>query len=52
MAKKKTAEVIEEPLVEETVVVEAPKPEPKPEPIVVKEAPKKDKWEKKYEITK
>ena len=45
MAKKKEKEVIEEPQVEEKVVVEAPKPEPKPEPIVVKEAPKKDKWE-------
>ena len=45
MAKKKEKEVIEEPQVEEKVVVEAPKPEPKPEPVVVKEAPKKDKWE-------
>ena len=45
MAKKKEKEVIEEPQVEEKVVVEAPKPEPKPEPVVVKETPKKDKWE-------
>ena len=45
MAKKKTAEVVEEPLLEETVVVEAPKVEPKPQPVVVKESPKKDNWE-------
>ena len=45
MAKKKTQEVVEEPQIEETVVVEAPKPEPKPEPIVVEKAPKKDAWE-------
>jgi len=47
MAKKQTkkVEVVEEPLVEEEVVVveEAPKPEPKP--IAVKEKPKKDSWE-------
>jgi hypothetical protein len=43
--KKKEVEVIEEPLVEETVVVEAPKPEPKPQPVVKKELPKKDGWE-------
>ncbi len=45
MAKKKEKEVIEEPQLEEKVIVEAPKPEPKPKPIVVKEAPKKDEWE-------
>ncbi len=48
MAKKQTKKVeVEEPYVEETVVVEAPKskPEPKPEPIVKKELPKKDTWE-------
>jgi len=44
MAKKQTKKVeVEEPYVEETVVLEAPKPEPKP--IVKKEAPKKDTWE-------
>ena len=43
MAKKQTKKVeVEEPYVEETVVVEAPKPEPKP---IVKELPKKDTWE-------
>ena len=48
MAKKQTKKVeVEEPYVEETVVVEAPKPkpEPKPEPVVKKELPKKDTWE-------
>tara|TARA_Y100000004_G_scaffold96555_1_gene108076 strand:+ start:590 stop:1441 length:852 start_codon:yes stop_codon:yes gene_type:complete len=47
MAKKQTkkVEVTEEPLVEEKVVVEAPKPEPKPQPVVEKETPKKDVWE-------
>jgi len=46
MAKKQTKKVeVEEPLVEETVVVEAPKPEPKPQPVVKKELPKKDAWE-------
>ena len=43
--KKKEVEVVEEPLLEETVVVEAPKPEPKPQPVVKKELPKKDGWE-------
>jgi hypothetical protein len=43
MAKKQTKKVeVQEPYVEETVVVEAPKPEPKP---IVKELPKKDNWE-------
>lgn len=43
MAKKQTKKVeVEEPYVEETVVVEAPKPEPK---TIVKELPKKDVWE-------
>mgnify|MGYP001049244752 CR=1 FL=1 len=43
MAKKQTKKVeVEEPYVEETVVVEAPKPEPKP---IAKELPKKDVWE-------
>jgi len=41
MAKKKKEEVIEEPQVQETVVVEAPKPKPTP---VVKEKPK-NTWE-------
>ena len=47
MAKKqiKKVEVVEEPLVEETVVVEAPKVEPTPKPVVKKELPKKDSWE-------
>jgi len=44
MAKKQTKKVeVEEPYVEETVVLEAPKPEPKP--IARKELPKKDTWE-------
>ncbi len=43
MAKKQTEKVeVQEPYVEETVVLEAPKPEPKP---IVKELPKKDTWE-------
>ena len=43
MAKKQTKNVeVEEPYVEETVVVEAPKPEPKP---IKKELPKKNTWE-------
>ena len=43
MAKKQTKNVeVEEPYVEETVVVEAPKPEPKP---IAKELPKKNTWE-------
>lgn len=42
MAKKQTKKVeVQEPYVEETVVLEAPKPEPKP---VVKELPKTDTW--------
>tara|TARA_Y100001937_G_scaffold44828_1_gene63006 strand:+ start:6237 stop:7070 length:834 start_codon:yes stop_codon:yes gene_type:complete len=41
MAKKKKEEVVEEPQVQETVVVEAPKPKPAP---VAKEEPK-DTWE-------
>ena len=53
MAKKQTkkVEVTEEPLVEETVVMEAPQPEPIPEPIVVEEPrarerlTPKDEWE-------
>jgi hypothetical protein len=47
MAKKQTkkVEVTKEPLVEETVAVETPKPEPKPQPVVKKETPKKDVWE-------
>jgi len=46
MAKKQTKKVeVEEPYVEETVVVEAPRPEPKPQPVVKKELPKKDTWE-------
>ena len=47
MAKKQTKKVeVEEPYVEEAVVVETPKPEPKP---IVK-APKKDAWEFKDRI--
>ena len=43
MAKKQTKKVeVDEPYVEETVVLEAPKPEPKP---IVKELPKKNTWE-------
>tara|TARA_R100000541_G_scaffold29582_7_gene38741 strand:- start:11530 stop:12369 length:840 start_codon:yes stop_codon:yes gene_type:complete len=43
MAKKQTKKVeVKEPYVEETVVVEALKPEPKP---IAKELPKKDTWE-------
>ena len=53
MAKKQTkkVEAIEEPLVEEAVVMEAPQPEPIPEPIVVEEPrarerlTPKDEWE-------
>ena len=46
MAKKQTKKVeVEEPYVEETVVVKAPKAEPKPQPVVKKELPKKDAWE-------
>ena len=45
MAKKKKEEVVNEPQVEEKVVVEAPKPEPKPRPVVKKELPKKNTWE-------
>tara|TARA_B100001094_G_scaffold296131_1_gene318085 strand:+ start:538 stop:1377 length:840 start_codon:yes stop_codon:yes gene_type:complete len=48
MAKKQTKKVeVEEPYVEETVVVEAPKPEPKP---IVKELSKKNDWEIKDRI--
>lgn len=43
MAKKQTKKVeVQEPYVEETVVVETPKPEPKP---IAKTLPKKDTWE-------
>jgi hypothetical protein len=43
MAKKQTKKVeVQEPYTEETVVLEAPKPEPKP---IVKELPKKNTWE-------
>ena len=43
MAKKQTKKVeVQEPYVEETVVLEAPKPEPKP---IAKELPKKNTWE-------
>jgi len=45
MAKKKTAEVIEEPLVEETVMVEET-----PEEVYVEPKPKKDTWEIKYRM--
>jgi len=45
MAKKQTKKVeVEEPYVEDTVVMEAPKPEPKPQPVVQKELPKKNAW--------
>ena len=43
MAKKKKEEVIEEPQVQETVVVEAPKP--KPTPVVNKKPHPEDNWE-------
>ena len=43
MPKKKKAEVVEEPQVENTPIVEAPLPEPKP--VVKKETPNKDQWE-------
>jgi len=45
--KKKVEEVVEEPLVEETVVMEAPEPEPVYEPVPepVFEEPAKEKWE-------
>jgi hypothetical protein len=56
MAKKQTKKVeVQEPYVEETVVVEAPKPEPKPQPVIKEELPKKDVWEIKdrmYYLTK
>ena len=43
MAKKQTKKVeVQEPYIEEAVVMEAPKPEPKP---IAKELPKKDTWE-------
>ena len=43
MAKKQTKKVeAQEPYIEETVVMEAPKPEPKP---IAKELPKKDTWD-------
>lgn len=46
MAKKQTKKVeVEEPYVEETVVVETPKAEPKPQSVVKKESPKKDAWD-------
>jgi len=45
MAKKQTKKVeVEEPYVEETVVMEAPKPEPKPQPII-EEPVKSNEWE-------
>ena len=48
MAKKQTKKVeVEQPYVEETIVVEAPKPEPKQ---IAKELPKKDTWEIKDRI--
>ena len=45
--KKKVEEVVEEPLVEETVVMEAPEPEPVYEPVPepVFEEPAEEKWE-------
>jgi hypothetical protein len=46
MAKKQTKKVeVEEPYVEETVVVEAPKPESKPKPAVKKKSSPEDDWE-------
>ncbi len=46
MAKKQTKKVeVEEPYVEETVVVETPKTEQKPQLVVEKELPKKNTWE-------
>ncbi len=43
MAKKKKEEVAEEPQVQNTVVVEAPKP--KPTPVVKKKPSPEDNWE-------
>ena len=46
MAKKQTKKVeVEEPYVEETVVAEAPKPEPKPQPVIKKNSHPEDDWE-------
>jgi len=46
MAKKQTKKVeVQEPYVEETVVVEAPKPEPKPQPVIKKNSSLGDNWE-------
>ena len=46
MAKKKTKKVeVEEPYVEETVVVEAPKPELKPQSVIKEELSEEDTWE-------
>ena len=46
MAKKQTKKVeVEEPYVEETVVVEAPKPESKSKPAVKKKSSPEDDWE-------
>ena len=51
MAKKQTKKVeVEEPYVEETVVVETPKPEPKPQPVVEKKPPSKDVWDLKNRV--
>ena len=48
MAKKQTTKVeVEEPYVEETVVVEAPKPEPKPKPVIKKKSSPEDSREMK-----
>ena len=45
MAKKQTKKVeVEEPYVEDTDVLEAPKPEPKPQPIVTKSSNPEDGW--------
>jgi hypothetical protein len=48
MAKKQTKKVeVDEPYVEETVVLESPKPEPEPKLIVKKKSSPEDNWEMK-----
>jgi hypothetical protein len=48
MAKKQTKKVeVDEPYVEETVVLESPKPEPEPKLVVKKKSSPEDNWEMK-----
>jgi len=48
MAKKQTKKVeVQEPYVEETIVVETPKPEPKPQPVIKEKSSPEDNWEMK-----